>query len=426
MTRQDGRAYDELRPIKITTDFVKFAEGSCLIECGDTKVLCCASIEEKTPPHVAEGEGWVTAEYSMLPRANRERSKRDISKLKLSPRSAEIQRLVGRSLRAAVDMQALGERTINIDCDVLQGDGGTRTASVTGGFVALALACRKLVEEGYLGSTPIRHFVTGVSAGIVDEQALLDLQYSEDSRAQVDLNCIMDETGCIIELQGTGEGRAFTPVGGTLNHIARVDLSGLKTQLKGIELVAMCDIDNPLCGPQGAAAVFGPQKGADGAMVARLDEGLCHLAEVVQRDTGCDAMNVPGAGAAGGMGYGMLACFGAKLQMGIETVLDTVSFETLAQRADIILTGEGRMDGQSLRGKVVMGIARRAKPLGVPVVAVVGDIGDDITPAYEQGVTGIFSINRVAQDFEKVKARSKSDLALTMDNLVRFCVSMGL
>ena len=210
MTRQDGRAYDELRPIKITTDFVKFPEGSCLIECGDTKVLCCASIEEKTPPHVAEGEGWVTAEYSMLPRANRERSKRDIAKLKLSPRSAEIQRLVGRSLRAAVDMKALGERTINIDCDVLQGDGGTRTASVTGGFVALALACRKLVEEGYLGSTPIRHFVTGVSAGIVDEQALLDLQYSEDSRAQVDLNCVMNELGEIIELQGTGEGRAFT------------------------------------------------------------------------------------------------------------------------------------------------------------------------------------------------------------------------
>ena len=210
MTRQDGRAYDELRPIKITTDFVKFPEGSCLIECGDTKVLCCASIEEKTPPHVAEGEGWVTAEYSMLPRANRERSKRDISKLKLSPRSAEIQRLVGRSLRAAVDMKALGERTINIDCDVLQGDGGTRTASVTGGFVALALACRKLVEEGYLGSTPIRHFVTGVSAGIVDEQALLDLQYSEDSRAQVDLNCMMTEQGEIIELQGTGEGRPFT------------------------------------------------------------------------------------------------------------------------------------------------------------------------------------------------------------------------
>ena len=210
MTRQDGRAYDELRPIKITTDFVKFPEGSCLIECGDTKVLCCASIEEKTPPHVAEGEGWVTAEYSMLPRANRERSKRDISKLKLSPRSAEIQRLVGRSLRAAVDMKALGERTINIDCDVLQGDGGTRTASVTGGFVALTLACRKLLAEGKVMRDPIIHQVAAVSAGIIDEVPVLDLPYSEDSRAQVDLNCVMNEKGELIELQGTGEGRSFT------------------------------------------------------------------------------------------------------------------------------------------------------------------------------------------------------------------------
>ena len=210
MKRADGRAFNELRPIKITTDFVKFAEGSCLIECGDTKVLCCASIEDRTPPHVPEGEGWVTAEYSMLPRANRERSKRDVSKLKLSPRSAEIQRLVGRSLRAAVDMTKLGERTITIDCDVIQGDGGTRTASVTGGFIALALACRKLVEDGVLASSPIRHYVTGVSAGIVEDTALLDLQYSEDSRAQVDLNCVMNELGEIIELQGTGEGRSFT------------------------------------------------------------------------------------------------------------------------------------------------------------------------------------------------------------------------
>ena len=210
MTRQDGRAFDELRPIKITTDFVKFAEGSCLIECGDTKVLCCASIADRTPPHVPEGTGWVTAEYSMLPRANRERSKRDVAKLKLSPRSAEIQRLVGRSLRDAGDMEKLGEPPITIDCDVIQGDGGTRTASVTGGFIALSLACRKLVADGVLGSSPIRHYVTGVSAGIVGEQAMLDLQYSEDSRAQVDLNCIMNELGEIIELQGTGEGRAFT------------------------------------------------------------------------------------------------------------------------------------------------------------------------------------------------------------------------
>ena len=211
MTRADGRKYNELRPVEITTGFIEFAEGSVLIRCGDTVVLCNASVEERVPPHVAPGCGWVTAEYSMLPRANRERSKRDIAKLKLSPRSAEIQRLVGRSLRAAVDLAKLGEHTITIDCDVLQGDGGTRTASVTGGFVALALACRKLVEEGVLASNPIRHFVTGVSAGIVGETLMLDLQYSEDSRAQVDLNCVMNELGEIIELQGTGEGRAFTP-----------------------------------------------------------------------------------------------------------------------------------------------------------------------------------------------------------------------
>ena len=208
--RNDGRKYNELRPVTITTGFVKFAEGSVLIECGDTKVLCNASVEDRVPPHVQPGHGWVTAEYSMLPRANRERSRRDVDKLKLSSRSAEIQRLIGRSLRAAVDLSALGERTVTIDCDVLQGDGGTRTASVTGGFIALALACRKLVSDGELVRSPIRHYVAGVSAGIVDDTALLDLQYSEDSRAQVDLNCVMNELGEIIELQGTGEGRSFT------------------------------------------------------------------------------------------------------------------------------------------------------------------------------------------------------------------------
>ena len=210
MTRADGRKYNELREVTITPDFNKFAEGSVLIRCGDTVVLCTASVEERVPPHVRPGHGWVTAEYSMLPRANRQRSRRDVDKLKLSSRSAEIQRLIGRSLRAAVDMKLLGERTITIDCDVLQGDGGTRTASVTGGFVALALACRWLVEEGYIGRTPIRHYVAGVSAGIVDDTAVLDLPYSEDSRAQVDLNCVMNELGEIIEIQGTGEGRSFS------------------------------------------------------------------------------------------------------------------------------------------------------------------------------------------------------------------------
>ena len=207
--RIDGRTADEMRKVKVTLGFTKFAEGSCLIEVGDTVVLCNASVEEKVPPHVKNG-GWLTAEYSMLPRANRERSKRDISKLKLSGRSAEIQRLIGRSLRCAVDLEALGERTITVDCDVLQGDGGTRTASVTGGFIAVALACKKLGEQGKLEKLPIRTYVSGVSAGIVRNEALLDLCYEEDSKAMVDMNCVMTAEGDIIELQGTGEGRPFT------------------------------------------------------------------------------------------------------------------------------------------------------------------------------------------------------------------------
>ena len=210
MNRIDGRKENELRPVKMTAGFVDFAEGSVLIECGRTKVLCCASVEDRAPSHVPEGTGWVTAEYSMLPRANRERSRRDVSKLKLSPRSAEIQRLIGRSLRAAVDMAALGDRTITIDCDVIQGDGGTRTASVTGGFVALAIACRKLVEDGVIAKNPIKNYVAAVSAGIVGDAPLLDLCYEEDSHAMVDLNCVMNDQGEIIELQGTGEGRGFT------------------------------------------------------------------------------------------------------------------------------------------------------------------------------------------------------------------------
>ena len=210
MERIDGRRPDQLRPVEIIPGINRFAEGSCLIRCGNTHVLCTASVEDRTPPHVPEGEGWVTAEYSMLPRANRERSKRDIAKLKLSSRSAEIQRLIGRALRAVVDRKALGERSITVDCDVLQGDGGTRTASVTGGFVALALACRKLMEEGVLEQMPLRGYVAAVSAGIVGDTPLLDLCYEEDSSAQVDLNCVMDGSGRLIEIQGTGEGRPFT------------------------------------------------------------------------------------------------------------------------------------------------------------------------------------------------------------------------
>ena len=209
MKRLDGRALDEIRNVTMIPGFTKFAEGSCLISCGDTMVLCNASVEEKVPSHVQSG-GWITAEYSMLPRANRERSRRDVSKLKLSPRSAEIQRLIGRSLRSAVDMEKMGPVSITVDCDVLQGDGGTRTASVTGGFVALVLAFRSLMEKGIITEMPIKTFVSGVSAGIVNGTPMLDLQYYEDSSADVDLNCIMDGQGRLIELQGTGEGRPFT------------------------------------------------------------------------------------------------------------------------------------------------------------------------------------------------------------------------
>lgn len=209
MERIDGRKLDELRRVEMLPGFTKFAEGSCLISCGDTMVLCNASVEERVPDHVSKG-GWITAEYSMLPRANRERSRRDVSKLKLSPRSAEIQRLIGRSLRSAVDLEKLGPISITVDCDVLQGDGGTRTASVTGGFVALVLAFRKLMKKGVLKEMPVRTFVSGVSAGIVGGTPMLDLQYYEDSKADVDLNCVMDGQGNIIELQGTGEGRPFT------------------------------------------------------------------------------------------------------------------------------------------------------------------------------------------------------------------------
>lgn len=219
-------------------------------------------------------------------------------------------------------------------------------------------------------------------------------------------------------------GEAFIPVGATLKDIERIDTSGLSPALAGVELVTMCDIDNPLCGPSGAAAVFGPQKGADPDMVRLLDDGLRHMAQVVGRDLGKEILDLPGAGAAGGMGGGMVAFFGSQLQMGIETVLDTVGFDQLLEGADIVFSGEGKIDYQSLRGKVVIGVARRTKRKGVPLIAIVGDIGDDIEGVYEQGVTGVFSINRVAVPYKEARMRSKSDLALTMDNLIRFLQTM--
>ena len=211
MARHDGRKNTELRPVKITRDFIAYPEGSVLIECGKTKVICNATVEESVPPFLkGKGQGWVTAEYNMLPRATKTRSPRDISKLKLNGRSAEIQRLIGRALRSVVDMKKLGPWNITIDCDVLQGDGGTRTASITGGFVAMMLAFKNMMEHGELKEYPISGYVAAVSAGIVENEALLDLCYEEDSSAMVDLNCVMDDKGRLIEIQGTGEERPFT------------------------------------------------------------------------------------------------------------------------------------------------------------------------------------------------------------------------
>ena len=215
------------------------------------------------------------------------------------------------------------------------------------------------------------------------------------------------------------EGVEFIPTGATLKNIAKIDLSGLKEKIGDTEIIAMCDIDNPLYGETGAAYVFAPQKGADAEMVKLLDENLRACSETVKRELGVDVSTLAGAGAAGGMGAGMVAFFGATLKPGIETVLDTVGFEKVAGDADYVFTGEGKIDSQSLRGKVVIGIAQRAKKIDLPVIAVVGDIGDNMEPAYDMGVSAIFSINRVAVEFKKAKPRSKSDLSLTVDTIMR-------
>lgn len=210
MTRTNNRPNDALRPLTIETDVNKHAEGSCLICCGDTKVLCTASAEEKVPSWLKNtGSGWVTAEYGMLPRATGQRVERE-AKRGQSGRTQEIQRLIGRALRAAVDLKALDGFCIKIDCDVIQADGGTRTASVTGGFVALYLACRKLVQTGKLEKLPITASVAAVSAGIIDGVPMLDLDYGEDSNAGVDANFVMTDAGRLVEIQGTAEHQAFS------------------------------------------------------------------------------------------------------------------------------------------------------------------------------------------------------------------------
>jgi len=209
--RIDRRQTNELRPITITTGVNKHAEGSVLIEVGDTKVICTASVEERVPPFMkGQGKGWITAEYSMLPRATHSRNIRESAKGKLTGRTMEIQRLIGRALRSVVDLHALGERTITLDCDVIQADGGTRTTSITGAFIALSLAVHKLSQNHKFAKYPITDYLASVSVGVIGEQLLLDLNYEEDSKAKVDMNVVMTGGGKFVEVQGTGEDAPFS------------------------------------------------------------------------------------------------------------------------------------------------------------------------------------------------------------------------
>ena len=229
--RIDGRKNDQVRHTKVTRNYIKHAEGSVLIEVGDTKVICTASIEDKVPPFLkGTGEGWITAEYNMLPRSTATRKVRDIARLKLDGRTMEIQRLIGRAIRSVVDLKALGEKTIWIDCDVIQADGGTRTTSITGAFIALVDAVNKIHKQKSFKVYPIRKFVCATSVGIVGEEKLLDLCYEEDSNAKVDMNIIGTDDGQFVEIQGTGEEAPFTR--SELNEILDLGEKGIKQMIQ--------------------------------------------------------------------------------------------------------------------------------------------------------------------------------------------------
>ena len=229
--RIDGGKNDQVRHTKVTRNYIKHAEGSVLIEVGDTKVICTASIEDKVPPFLkGSGEGWITAEYNMLPRSTATRKVRDIARLKLDGRTMEIQRLIGRALRSVVDLKALGEKTIWIDCDVIQADGGTRTTSITGAFIALVDAVNKIHKQKSFKVYPIRKFVCATSVGIVGEEKLLDLCYEEDSNAKVDMNIIGTDDGQFVEIQGTGEEAPFTR--SELNEILDLGEKGIKQMIQ--------------------------------------------------------------------------------------------------------------------------------------------------------------------------------------------------
>jgi len=235
-TRVDGRQPDQLRPVTFQNDIAPYATGSTLIECGNTKVICGVTVEEIVPRWMKDQNvtgGWITAEYSMLPYSTLQRKQRDVAKGKIDGRSQEIQRLIGRAMRAAIDLEKIGARTIWVDCDVLQADGGTRTAAITGSYVALSLAVRKLMAEGKLDKNPLLHAVAAVSVGLVNQQPLLDLSYTEDVAASVDLNLVMTAAGDFIELQGTGEEATFSDT--QLAALLALGKSGIKQALAAQE-----------------------------------------------------------------------------------------------------------------------------------------------------------------------------------------------
>jgi ribonuclease PH len=239
VTRPDGRPVDQLRPVSIETGVNLYAEGSALITAGNTRVLCLATVEEKLPPfRKGSGLGWITAEYAMLPRATNTRGNRDGRNGRVDGRSAEIQRLIGRAFRAGVDMAAMGERTVTVDCDVLQADAGTRCASITGGFVALYMALESVRKKGLISNVPVREMIGAVSVGIVDGEVRLDMSYAEDFRADVDMNCVATESGNFIEIQGTAERRAFSRDEGdqllTLASAGIVELAAVQRQALGL------------------------------------------------------------------------------------------------------------------------------------------------------------------------------------------------
>ena len=231
VNRPSGRAVDALRNIRITRDYTKHAEGSVLIECGDTKVICTASIEERVPGFLkGKGQGWMTAEYGMLPRSTHSRMDREAAKGKQSGRTQEIQRLIGRSLRAAFDLEAFGERTLQLDCDVIQADGGTRTASITGAMVAAYDAFFKLKARGMIETIPVKHFVAAISVGVYQGVPVLDLDYLEDSDCDTDMNVIMTDAGAFVEVQGTAEGAAFDRA--AMNRLLDLAEGGIRDLVK--------------------------------------------------------------------------------------------------------------------------------------------------------------------------------------------------